>query len=287
LLILKADPYGDPNDHLNCIIINELYQTASRIECRTQSPSIRFYDINEYSVYVSTNRRGDKSSSIVDFAKYASFDANNQFIFRYTEPEIYSIEPRKGIKSGGTLLKIVGKNLACGSDVNVKFLMNSGICKIVNTTSHKQRAEFSTQSSYSLIDDLERRNQLDLDELYCRTPAYNQNEWTGQKANTQTSLQIKIDDYVQVLNSSKFRFEYVDDPKIVSIDPDSGIMSGGLFMNVKGKGFDSLQATHLILSSVPFSSAMSRVNSAEIGYDIENIKNINIFKSVRTLFIAV
>lgn len=172
-------------------------------------------------------------------------------------PEVLSIEPRKGIKSGGTLLKITGKHLSCGSDL--KFIMDGSNCSIINIT---------TQSANN-----NNNENSDVDIVYCRTPPYNPNDW-NQKG---TFLQMKMDDYVQSLNETKFKFDYVDDPRIVSIEPDRTIISGGLFMTIKGRDFDTIQSTHLILSPT---SIMPNQRSYESSVES---KNSNFFKSVSSV----
>jgi hypothetical protein len=269
-------------DDLKCTVLEELYIPASQIVCRTVAPSRAYDHIREYSVYVVTKPSSSASfDSDPNNPKFSSLEDKSELIYRYIEPEIISIEPRKGIKSGGTLLKIVGKNLACGSELTIKFISNSGLCQIVNITTITPRKE-DPNRSYSLLDDDSQKESLD--EIYCRTPAYNQNEWlmggTGQKSTLlQTSLQIRLDDYVQIMNSSKFKFEYVDDPRILSVDPDNTIMSGGITMQIRGKGFDSIQAAHLLLSTVPISSASySRLASKDKS---NPVASLNLFKSVR------
>ena len=122
-------PYMVKND-LDCTIIDDLYAKATKIVCLTKnvsSPVATNSNADEkFSVYVQTN-------TLYPLGPYSSFNASNQFVFNYVVPRIVSIEPRKGIKSGGTILKITGKHLSCGSDL--KFVIDESPCVIVNTTS--------------------------------------------------------------------------------------------------------------------------------------------------------
>ena len=99
---------------LECDILDEFYLKATRILYKTRPllfvALASHAQINEkYSVYVQTNVN-------YPLGLYTFLNQSNQFIFDYVTPQLMSIEPRKGIKSGGTLLKITGKYLSCGSD---------------------------------------------------------------------------------------------------------------------------------------------------------------------------
>lgn len=167
---------------IECRVLEDEYVTASQIVCRTETPASSYDRVRDYNLYVLT-----KPSSLTRFNeienRFSSLDEEAEhLVYRFIEPEVLSIEPRKGIKSGGTLLRIVGRNLACGSEFTIKFIANAGLCKIVNVTT--QRAD----STYSLINDVDH----EVDEIYCRTPAYNPAEWMGTKTTLHTGLQIKV-----------------------------------------------------------------------------------------------
>lgn len=289
-------------DDLNCAVVEDQYVTASQVVCRAPTPPRHYEHVREYTVYVVTKPstsptfdQGHSSSSL-------AAEDSSSLLYRYTEPDVVSVEPRKGIKSGGTMLRVVGRNLACGAELKIKFTSNmAGSCEIVNTTTTttKNRRDGSSNGfAYSLIDgetsaeSSSLRKADELDEIYCRTPAYSPSEWTssssGSKSTLQTGLLIRMDDYVHVLNVSKFRFEYVEDPRVSSVDPDSAIMSGGITMNIRGREFDSLQSAQLFLSPVPVSPAsyssrlVSASSSSEIAYDLESSNTI--FKSVSLVF---
>ena len=232
--------YSNKNQDLVCQTLPHLYKPASKIACRT----IPLNSSNsEFSIYVVTNVKSKSNT-------YSSFNKSNQFIFRYVTPQIEWIEPLRGIKSGGTILKIAGKNLKCGSKVEIKFLSVGKNCIILNKHSTNETTN--------------------LDIIYCRTPSID----SSQETKISSLIEFQMDDYSQVLDSRKFKFEYVPDPRIVDIEPSKTILSGGLTMKIKGREFDSVQSVSLILSSIPIS------NSPHISKD----KMLNIFKNNCSIF---
>ncbi|RNA23642.1 plexin-A2 isoform X1 [Brachionus plicatilis] len=230
--------YSSQNEDLECQTLPDLYQPASQVVCKTTS---LYTSSSEYSMYVMTNIKSQNN-------KHSSFNKSDQFIFNYVMPHIESIEPSRGIKSGGTLLKIKGKNLKCGSTIGIKFLAFGKNCTIVNNYSDNETS--------------------DLDIVYCRTPFFDHTDASV----TTSQIEFKMDDFSQVLDSSKFTFEYVDDPNVVAIEPEQTILSGGLTMKIKGRGFDSVQTVSLVLSTVPI------LNSGH-KYDDGEQKMLSIFKS--------
>ena len=172
----------------------------------------------------------------------------------FQTPKILSVEPEKGIKSGGTLLAITGKHLSCGSSIQIE--MADDICSIVNIT----------------------KSDMGLETIYCITPKYvnieqlsSWNQKVGSKLKgQQTAIRMMMDDYSLLFDESFFKFEYDNDPKIVDIKPDRSIFSGGLTMSISGTDFENVQSAVLILSPVNSHS------------DIENLKNSKL-TSVRIL----
>lgn len=319
-----VDSPGNSNlDDLICSLDDEAdkreYVLASQIVCRAPTPPPRYEHVREYTIYVVTKPASSAQFDEADRRFSSSLDQQQSdsnrvgFTYRYTEPDVLSVEPRRGIKSGGTLLRVLGRNLACGAELALTFTASpTSTCEIVNmTSSNNRQARGGESSSYSLVDDEDYIDSNDrLDEIYCRTPAYKPSEWTtGTTASgtsgsnkmslLQTGLQIRMDEYVHVVNSSRFRFEYVDDPRVSGVDPDSAIASGGLTMNVRGRGFDSVQTAHLFLSPIPLASVVAPSSSAsslssrrlvvsssaEMTYDLEPTaagnSPLNLFKSVR------
>ena len=96
------------------------------------------------------------------------------------------------------------------------------------------------------------------DTAYCITPKYINNEqlsaWNQQvdsrlKGQT-TAIQMRMDDYSLVLAEDRFKFEYVNDPKILSIGPDRTITSGGLLMAIQGRDFENIQTASIVISAL-------------------------------------
>ena len=168
-----------------------------------------------------------------------------------------SIEPQKGIKSGNTLLKITGKHLACGTVV--QLLMSGGACQILNTTSTT--------------------NEIDV--VYCVTPRLVNNvqlsNWNkavkSNLSNRFTAFQLRMDDHSVVLDDSKFKFEYVNDPTIVGVEPERTIASGGVLMTITGKDFDTIQTANIVFSiaELPQSSRASPLRTVRHLNECNNV----------------
>lgn len=155
-----------------------------------------------------------------------------------------SVEPQCGIKSGGTLLTITGKHLSCGSSFDL--VMANGPCKILNITKLHSH-----------------------DIVYCLTPEYTSNEklatWNREVGSSLkgqfTAIKLKMDDFSKVLDSHEFKFEYVNNPKVLEIWPDRSIVSGGLVMTILGRDFENVQTTSLVLTEIDSSNDFLREDS--------------------------
>jgi len=238
-ILSNQNNFKNNNQDLECSLVNDEYVKATRIVCRTKPISDQDGSIltSDYNVYVETNTKNPASL-------YTSFNKSNQFVFRYVMPQVFSIEPRRGIKSGGSLLKITGKHLSCGSSLT--FTMVGSICSIVNVIASPGNDEKTDP----------------LDYVYCRTPAFN------TSYSNSVHINMRMDDYELTLN--QFKFEYVNDPKIVRFEPERTIASGGLVMTIVGRDFENIQTTSLILSA----------NMYHPSHGIEQEDNKNSFKSV-------
>lgn len=212
---------------LECPLIDDLYVKSSKVVCRTKPiKQLTQSQADRYLVYVQTNKNNPQ-------AIYSSLNDSQKFFYEFITPNVTEVEPQRGIRAGGTLLKITGNHLNCGS--SVKFLMSGGICSIVNIT---QTAE----------------NDI----VHCITPKYistaKMNLWNKQinsrLKNQKSAIQMKMDDYEVVLDEAKFNFEYVNDPKVLEIKPDRTIVSGGLLMIINGQDFKNIQTASLVLSEV-------------------------------------
>ncbi len=182
-----------------------------------------------------------------------------------------SIQPQRGIKSGGTILKIVGKHLSCGS--TLEFQMSSSYCSILNIS--------TANHDYM--------NMNENDVVYCITPpasASTGNHGVHRLNNRFSFIKMKMDDYTVLLDDEKFKFEYVNDPKVLAIEPDRTIVSGGLVMTIKGQDFDNVQMASIVLVS-PLGSTqqMDQVYTNDLQSRINSTNSLNsFFKQVHFIF---
>ncbi len=177
---------------------------------------------------------------------------------------MFSIEPKRGIKSGGTVVRIIGHHLTCSTNLAIKFTAFNTECTILNITTMPR-----DQLPYSMGDeDLEPSSDM-FDLIYCRTPSIPLNQ--KHSIQLSTEIELKMDDYTQKLDEHLFKFEYLDDPLIIRIEPERCIASGGLNLTIHGRDFDHLQSTHLILSSLPLTTMNQR--------SLHTLNNNNIFRS--------
>ncbi len=217
--LAPIDSVSSPSsNHLDCDVIPELYVKASRVVCRSKQIAGDF--LQRYIIYIQTNTK--RLENI-----YSSLNKSSEFIFEYITPTVKSIHPQRGIKSGGTLLKLTGEFLACGSSLQIR--MAGSVCEIVNMTSET---------------------------IFCLTPRYTTNErlmaWNrevGSDLKGQfTAIQLRMDDYWTVLDHIKF--EYVSDPKISEIGRDRAIASGGISVRIQGTDFENVQSANLVLTEL-------------------------------------
>jgi hypothetical protein len=182
------------------------------------------------------------------------------------------MEPRRGIKSGGTLIKLIGMSLSCGNNLSIKLQPLDLNCSLVNITQARGSELVRSVPFDVSLDEI-------YDVAYCRTPSIinqlNHITTNSNQRGYQFALQIQMDSFREILNENAFNFEYVDDPKISSIKPDRTIASGGLPVIISGRDFDTLQSTHLILTSRPILA-----NQRAVMYNSELHSNVYIFKSV-------
>lgn len=96
------------------------------------------------------------------------------------------------------------------------------------------------------------------DTIHCITPKYvsaaKMNSWNkkidSQLTNHISAIQMQMDEYAVVLDEAMFKFEYVNDPKILEIKPDRTIVSGGVLMTINGQDFENIQTASLVLYEV-------------------------------------
>ena len=233
--MLKSSHQLFPED-LDCDLLGESYVKATTIVCRTRPVHDNADESFLFSVYAQTNVNYPQSV-------HSSLNASHPFVFEYVRPRVLSIEPRKGIKSGGTVLTITGHHLACGSEL--KFSLDESPCLLLNVS-----------------------RRQDVDVAYCRTSVaptqtFNlglpQPKHQPQARAVVSYLSMKMDEFsIRLNHSSLFAFEFVDDPRVVSMEPSETIVSGGLALRVHGRGFATLQTVHLIVTADIASAAFFR-----------------------------
>lgn len=172
---------------------------------------------------------------------------SNLFPIHFQIPEILSIEPIRGLRSGGTLLQVTGKHLSCGS--SFRLLMSGGQCELVNISS-----------------------KIDVDIVYCRVPPAplaTDQRFSFLESPSMSKIQLTMDDYI--MNENSFKFEYVSDPQVLLFGPTKTIIAGGIWAQLRGYALDNAQSMSLILSS------------ANLNLDEPNRQTRFSFKSVKKI----
>ncbi|XP_064633300.1 plexin-A4-like isoform X2 [Lineus longissimus] len=122
--------------------------------------------------------------------------------FHYVEPVILNINPTFGLVSGGTKLKIIGKYMNAGSHI---MAMVGGLpCEVIS-----------------------------------------KNENTAECI-TSASDKVKNGSIMMKFDRAEVRFDrqlysYVPNPTVTSVDPEKGILSGGVMLKVRGTGLGAVQ----------------------------------------------
>ena len=226
------------SDAYTCEAIASEYVRSSHIACRIRARNSNSgndvaADAAELSVRVLTNTRGrstDRSAS--QMMMQQMYSATSVAAFRLVVPQLVAVEPAKGLKSGGTLLRLTGRHLTCGSRVRI-VLGGHLECSIVNV---------SAASS-----------QRHLDVVLCRTAAYSppssHTTDNAAAAVAAVNVQVIMDDYASPIDKHTIKFEYVNDPRVTGVEPDRvvTIASGGLVVRLNGSHFDAVQSAHLVL----------------------------------------
>uniref|UniRef100_A0A224XGD6 Putative plexins functional semaphorin receptor n=1 Tax=Panstrongylus lignarius TaxID=156445 RepID=A0A224XGD6_9HEMI len=176
-----------------CEPYEDLYQKTTQIVCRVDGPG------------TPEERNG------LVVVKVEDFRGNSKQSYEFVDPSIEDIWPRFGPKSGGTLLKIMGRYMNAGS--SIQAYIDELPCRIVRT-------ESST--------------------AYCITSA-SEKQRTGY-------LRMKFDRGDRTYD--KEVFEYVDDPTIESVESGvttgqikiaKGIPAGGIRISVTGQNLNCVQ----------------------------------------------
>jgi hypothetical protein len=249
------------NSDLECKIIDHLYKETEEIVCETQpvlsnsqSALIKSPINRDYSLYVETN--------ILSSNSYSSFNETSPFIFRYITPQVESIEPKSCLRSGGDLIKIKGKHLLCGSTLKFLMPMGGGECLITNSTTN-----------------------FNFDTILCQCPQ----QKLQQIDDISDKIELKMDNYIKILNESKFEFIYLNDPRPLTQHRTKMIQTGGLDLHIKGQDFNNIQnKVDLILSTMPmiqddnnnkiFKSTCKIINAQHLNCKTPSINDENIKK---------
>ncbi|KAE9542610.1 hypothetical protein AGLY_002521 [Aphis glycines] len=182
---------------LRCAPYAHLYETTRKIVCRVDGPGSE--DIREGPIVVQVE----------------GFRGESKTNYHFVDPIINSFYPGYGPKSGGTTLKIVGKFMNAGSNIQV-FFENSLPCIVVNST-------FSETTCITSASDAQRVGKIKM--LFDKSER----------------------------NFDRQTYEYTDDPSVESVESGSpsqvkvpkGIVSGGIKVSVNGKNFAFVQTPRL------------------------------------------
>ncbi|XP_013784646.1 plexin-A2-like [Limulus polyphemus] len=182
-----------------CKPFRALYVKTTRIVCEVGSPQ----------------ERTSHSSNIVSILGPVVVKVPNDHSatsprnYEFVNPEIKSISPSKGPKSGGTRLRIWGIHMNAGS--TAEATIGPLKCVITNRT----------------------KNSVD-----CITPT---SDKIGQK-----KVRVKFDKGLRSFDD--YQFLYVNDPRVSNVEAGSsrqkgprGIPSGGITINVKGSYLNTIQ----------------------------------------------
>ncbi|KAM4722793.1 plexin-D1 [Rhinophrynus dorsalis] len=167
-----------------CYPIQERYVVSEEIVCETGvSPK-------ELSDWVIVDVNGGGRSK----EKYS-----------FMVPEVYSLSPNFGPRSGGTKVTISGKRLDIGREIRVLFNESLECRDLVRTD----------------------------DSIQCTVPAMG----SLPKMDVQVCVQFER----RLCVNSKFNFQYGENPVVTSMEPKSSPMSGGRIITLTGERFDMVQ----------------------------------------------
>ncbi|XP_041349997.1 plexin-A4-like isoform X2 [Gigantopelta aegis] len=168
---------------VKCTIHREHYQPSSRFSCET--------DIS----------RDEKSGNIIVLVN-GMYSAESDTPFYFVDPQVTSITPKKGPKSGGTVIGIHGSNMNTGSQRTVT--VGGEPCEFIR--SNKTTLECRTSQHTAATDDVE--------------------------------VEVSFGGLKKLVPE---RFLYLKDPTITMIEPRRSILSGGTTITVVGQGLDLIQ----------------------------------------------
>nr|XP_023686880.1 plexin-A4 [Paramormyrops kingsleyae] len=130
------------------------------------------------------------------------FMATSYKYYYFVVPKLLHLKPSRGPVSGGTIVNITGSNLDAGSNVSIMF-------KDQRCTFHRRGGQWIT----------------------CKTQA-------SQHGYGNVSVSVAVD---KAHLHRDLRFEYVEDPTILKLEPEWSIISGNTPVTVTGTNLDIIQ----------------------------------------------
>ncbi|XP_061107198.1 plexin-A4 [Conger conger] len=130
------------------------------------------------------------------------FMATSYKYYFFVVPKLLHLKPSRGPVSGGTIVNITGSNLDAGSNVSIMF-------KEQNCTYHRRGGQWIT----------------------CRSHA-------SLHGYGNVSVSVRVD---KAHLQKDLRFEYVEDPTILKLEPEWSIFSGHTPVTVTGTNLDIIQ----------------------------------------------
>uniref|UniRef100_A0A4W3GVX0 Plexin-A2 n=1 Tax=Callorhinchus milii TaxID=7868 RepID=A0A4W3GVX0_CALMI len=168
-------------------------------------PLLDGYIIAEQIVCEMGEARPDKESGSIQLCVgecKPEFMTKSTQLYTFVRPSLGDLIPRRGPESGGTMVTISGKNLGAGSNVNVMF--------------GNQTCEFYRRS---------------MTEIVCVS---------APSIHGPGSVRLAVNvDRAQM--ESSLRFEFIEDPTVVRIEPEWSIASGNTPLTVFGTNLDIIQ----------------------------------------------
>lgn len=219
-----------------CIPYRELYQRTSQITCQLASP------VNESIQNPST---GGNLNGIISVRVTNDYIAKSTTRFSFVNPQILSIIPAKGPKSGGTKLVLWGLDMNAGSKAEV-YVGNSP-CSIIERKPEK--AECITSQSDRIG---EQRVSIKFD--------------NGERTFHDYKFLYAEDPEVDLVTSSPTSINYHTRVGSSHITPPKGIPAGGIAIYVRGKNFTSIQEPrfYVVIDGIKYNSSCQVENATEM-----------------------
>lgn len=181
---------------ISCEPYKHLYKTTREIVCRVDGPG------------TSQFRHGPV------LVKVENFRGQSKKEYQFVDPHIEDIVPKRGPKSGGTILSVKGKHMNAGSLIEV--YIDDLLCQVI---------------------------RVNASETQCLTSASNRQR--------EGKIKVKFDQGIRLFD--KDTYEYTEDPTIESLESGvtvtnkhpKGIPAGGIKISISGKHLLSIQRPKL------------------------------------------